>query len=161
MTEFARRTPPGTKSAPRQRRTDKSREMHGSRHAKNSKNDSEPTCIDTWMLANVSDEQHLIFRANACEEVSHLRRRCQRRFIDHVQLLLRGIGLIAGTREIALQGVGGYAFSQRDASVSWFRLSSTFEQVRCSFIRRHVCSPDSRPERGFVLTQKTVQPQPN
>src|SRR6185437_676236 len=57
------------------------------------------------MLADVSNEQHLILRANLTKEISHLLGRYQRGFIDHIKMLCCWVcGLAAGKK--ALQGVG-------------------------------------------------------
>ena len=50
--------------------------------------------IDALMLARVADEQYLVLRADLLKKVPHLLRRCQRRFIDHIEMLaaFRSVG---------------------------------------------------------------------
>ena len=66
--------------------------------------------IDALMLAGVADQQNLVLRADLVEEVPHLLRRCERGFIDHIEMLLRRVvGGLQAARKKALQGVGGDA----------------------------------------------------
>jgi hypothetical protein len=63
--------------------------------------------VHALMLAGVANQQYLILRADLIQEVTHLLRRCQRGFIDHIEMFVRGIagGLQAVAREEALQRV--------------------------------------------------------
>ena len=62
------------------------------------------------MLAGIADEQHLVLRADLVEEIPHLLRRCQRGFIDHIEMLARRVIVVAmAAGKKALQGVGGNA----------------------------------------------------
>jgi hypothetical protein len=64
--------------------------------------------IDTLMLAGVSNEQNFVLRADLLEELPHLLGGRQRRFINHVQVLLSWIAIPASGKE-TLQSIGGYA----------------------------------------------------
>jgi hypothetical protein len=67
--------------------------------------------IDALVLPNVSDEQHAVLRSDLFEEVTHLFRTGEARFIDQIQVTMVGIArrLWIAASEESLEGVGGNA----------------------------------------------------
>ncbi len=60
------------------------------------------------MLTGIPDKQHLFLGADPPKKLPHLLRRCQRGFIDHVEMFHCRVRL-SGPGKKALQGVGGNA----------------------------------------------------
>ena len=113
--------------------------------------------LHALMLPDVANEQNLVLGTNLAEEISHLLCRCERGFIDHIEMLSRRvIALPIATRKETLQrigfnariaelagGAGGRGETLDRITVLLRALTDAFKRSRFSSSRRLLAIPVS------------------